>query len=60
VVRITLEVTVAEDPDNAFDLNHRQVVEDLKARLEVMRRIPGVTLDGEPAGGFTVTNVREV
>jgi hypothetical protein len=59
-MRITLEVAVAEDPDNEFDLNHRQVVEDLKARLEVMRRIPGATLDGGIAGGFTVTSVREV
>lgn len=59
-MRITLEVTVAEDPGNEFDLNHRQVVEDLKNRLEVMRRIAGPTLDGGLAGGFTVTNVREV
>lgn len=59
-MRITLEVTVTEDPANGFDLNHRQVVEDLKNRLEVMRRIPGLTLNGDPAGGFTITNVREV
>ena len=59
-MRITLEVIVAEDPANEFDLNHRQVVEDLKNRLEVMRRIGGPTLDGGLAGGFTVTQVREV
>jgi hypothetical protein len=59
-MRITLEVVVAEDPANEFDLNHRQVVEDLKNRLQVMRRIPGLTLGGEPAGGFTITQVREV
>jgi len=59
-MRITLEVVVAEDPANEFDLNHHQVVEDLKARLEVMRRIGGPTLDGGLAGGFTVTQVREV
>ena len=59
-MRITIEVTVAEDPANEFDLNHRQVVEDLKNRLEVMRRIGGFNLNGEPVGGFTITNVREV
>lgn len=59
-MRITIEVTVKEDPDNEFDLNHRQVVEDLKHRLEVMRRVGGPTLDGGTAGGFTITNVREV
>lgn len=59
-MRITLEVSVAEDPANEFELNHRQVVEDLKNRLEAMRRIGGLTLDGGIAGGFTVTQVREV
>lgn len=58
-MRITIEVTVEEDPANAHDLNHRQVVEDLKDRLKVMRRVP-VDSDGQIAGGFTVTNVREV
>lgn len=58
-MRITLEVVVAEDPANEFDLNHRQVVEDLKARLEVMRRVVDFS-SGKPVGGFTVTQVREV
>jgi hypothetical protein len=59
-MRITLEVIVAEDPANEFDLDHRQVVEDLKNRLEVMRRVGGPTLDGGVAGGFTIVRVREV
>lgn len=59
-MRITIEVTVQEDPANVHDLNHRQVVEDLKDRLKIMRRVVGFNLEGEPVGGFTVTNVREV
>lgn len=59
-MRITIEVTVEEDPSNEFDLSRQQVVEDLKNRLEVMRRIGGFNLNGEPVGGFTIMNVREV